>query len=110
MNSLLEQAKQKRSFVSSELQIRAWDDIRPYFERLLAFNIDSDAAMKQFLADRSELEAVLEEDMSWRYIKMTCDTTNESLRDSFNVFVTEIDPEIQKQSNLLDKKCLESPF
>ena len=110
MNSLLEQAKQKRSFVSSELQIRTWDDVRPYFERLLAFNIDSDAAMKQFLADRSELEAVLEEDMSWRYIKMTCDTTNESLRDSFNVFVTEIDPEIQKQSNLLDKKCLESPY
>lgn len=110
MNSLLEQAKQKRTFVSAELQIKSWDDVRPYFERLNAFVIDSDAAMKTFLAHRSELEAVLEEDMSWRYIKMTCDTTNEDLRNSFNVFVTEIDPEIQKYSNLLDKKCLESPY
>ncbi|MCQ2959659.1 MAG: M3 family oligoendopeptidase [Bacteroidales bacterium] len=110
MSSLLNQAKQKRKFVSSELQINSWDDVRPYFEQLLAFNIDSSDAIKQFLAFRSELEAVLEEDMSWRYIKMTCDTSNSELRDSFNVFVTEIDPEIQKNSNLLDKKCLSSEY
>lgn len=110
MNNLLEQAKQNRSFVSPELQIRSWNDVCPYFEQLASYDIDSDSAIKDFLLKRSELEAVLEEDMSWRYIKMTCDTTNEALRDSFNLFVTEIDPEIQKYSNLLDKKCLSSPY
>ncbi len=110
MNKLLEEAKQKRTFVARDLQINSWDDVRSYFEKLIAFDINSDATMKQFLAMRSELEAVLEEDMSWRYIKMTCDTTNTELRDSFNVFATEIDPEIQKVSNQLDKKCLESPY
>ena len=73
MNKLLEEAKQKRTFVACDLQINSWDDVRPYFEKLIAFDINSDAAMKQFLAMQSELEAVLEEDMSWRYIKMTCD-------------------------------------
>ena len=110
MSSLLEQAKQKRMFVASDLQIKSWDDVRPYFEKLQAFVIDSDVAMKTFLAYRSELEAVLEEDMSWRYIKMTCDTANADLRDSFNTFVSEIDPEISKYSNALDKKCLASEF
>jgi len=32
------------------------------------------------------------------------------LRESFNTFVTEIDPEISKYSNVLDKKCLENPY
>ena len=110
MNKLLEEAKQKRTFVAHDVQINSWDDVRSYFEKLLAFDINSEATLKQFLTMRSELEAVLEEDMSWRYIKMTCDTTNEQLRESFNVFTTQIDPEIQKASNLLDKKCLESPY
>lgn len=110
MNSLLLEAKQKRKFVSPDLQIQSWDDVKPYFDQLVSFNIDSETAMKNFLAFRSELEAVLSEEMSWRYIKMTCDTTNDSLRESFNTFVTEIDPEISKYSNVLDKKCLENPY
>lgn len=110
MSSLLEQAKQKRRFVSPDLQIQSWEDVRPYFEKLQSFVIDSEESMKTFLAYRSELEAVLEEDMSWRYIKMTCDTANTALRDSFNTFVTEIDPEISKCSNALDKKCLASEY
>ncbi|MBP5582556.1 MAG: M3 family oligoendopeptidase [Bacteroidales bacterium] len=110
MSSLLEQAKQKRRFVSPDLQIQSWEDVRPYFEKLQSYVIDSEESMKMFLAYRSELEAVLEEDMSWRYIKMTCDTANTALRDSFNTFVTEIDPEISKCSNALDKKCLASEY
>lgn len=110
MSSLLEQAKQNRTFVARDLQINSWDDVRPYFEKLQAFTIDSEDAMKTFLAYRSELEAVLEEEMSWRYIKMTCNTTCTELRDSFNKFATEIDPEISKFSNLLDKKCLASEY
>ncbi len=110
MSSVLEQAKQKRKYLPADLQINSWEDIRPYYEQLLAFPIDSEAAMLEFLAFRSEVEAVMEEDMSWRYIKMTCDTANEALRDHFNVFVTEIEPEEQKFSNLLDKKCLDCEF
>ena len=110
MNSLFLEAKQKRKFVSPDLQIQSWEDVKPYFDQLVSFNIDSETAMKNFLAFRSELEAVLSEEMSWRYIKMTCDTTNDSLRESFNTFVTEIDPEISKYSNVLDKKCLENPY
>ena len=88
MNSLFLEAKQKRKFVSPDLQIQSWEDVKPYFDQLVSFNIDSETAMKNFLAFRSELEAVLSEEMSWRYIKMTCDTTNDSLRESFNTFVT----------------------
>lgn len=110
MSSVLEKAKQKRTFIPKNLEIKSWNDVRPYYEQLLAFQLDSESAVKQFLAQRSELEAAMEEDMSWRYIKMTCNTTNEELRNNFNVFVTEIEPEEQKFSNLLDQKCLENKY
>jgi oligoendopeptidase F len=42
--------------------------------------------------DGSELEAALEEDFAWRYIRMTCDTTSEELLQSFQYFATEIEP------------------
>ena len=109
MRSILEEAKQKRIFLARDLQITSWNDVRPYFEQLLAFQISSDADLKKFLAMRSELDAAMEEDMSWRYIKMTCNTTDESLRERFNVFVTEISPEADTFSNKLDKYAQEAP-
>ena len=62
------------------------------------------------MLDRSELEAVLSEDFAWRYIKMTCDTTSQELTDSYNFFVSEIDPHIAPYSNELNIKLIESPF
>ena len=60
--------------------------------------------------DRSELEAVLSENLAWRYIKMTCDTTNEELTNSYNFFVSEIDPHIAPYSNDLNIKLVNSPY
>ena len=66
--------------------------------------------MEQWLRDRSELEAALEEDFGWRYIRMTCDTTNEKLLQDFQYFATEIEPKIAPINNELNKKFIENPF
>lgn len=110
MNNIWEDAKRSRRFLSPSLQIQSWDDLKPYFETLQNYPLDSEDDVKTFLSLRSELEAAIEEDMSWRYIQMTCDTQNEALRDAFNRFVTEIDPEVQKFSNILDEKCLSNEW
>ena len=46
------------------------------------------------MSDRSELSAVLEEDMAWRYIKMNIDTTNKELSEKFHFWIKEISPNI----------------
>jgi oligoendopeptidase F len=63
-----------------------------------------------WLHDRSELEAALEEDFAWRYIRMTCDTNSEEKLQNFQYFATEIEPKAAPYSNELNKKLVESPY
>ncbi|MDA0196744.1 MAG: M3 family oligoendopeptidase [Bacteroidetes bacterium] len=100
----------KRSFLPEAFRIEKWDAIKPYFDDLQNREIGNVVELKRWFKDRSELEAVLSEDMGWRYIKMTCDTTDEQLKKAFNYFVAEIDPKIAPYNDQLNKKALASPF
>lgn len=102
--------RKPRIFVSESFEIKSWDDIKPYFDTLLNEEINSKEDFKLWLAKNSELEAVLEEDMAWRYINMTKDTTDENASARYTTFVTEINPEMAEPSNLLNKKLVECPF
>ena len=99
-----------RSFVPEELKIENWEGLKPYFEDLLNREIKSVSDLKEWFSDRSELESVLSEDLAWRYIKMTCDTADQSLAESFNYFVSEIEPKIAPYSDKLNRKALGNPF
>ncbi len=101
--------KLKRKFLPENLELK-WDTILPYFEKLNARTIDSIGDLEQWLIDRSELEAVLEEDFAWRYIHMTCDTTNEQYQQEFEYFATEIEPHISEWTNTLNDKFLKCTF
>jgi len=72
--------------------------------------VNSVHELEKWLHDRSELEAALEEDFAWRYIRMTCDTTNEELLQSFQYFATEIEPKIAPYGNDLNKKLVASEW
>ena len=55
--------KNKRQFLNEDLIIQSWEDLKPYFDDLLAREIDSKQKFERWLNDRSELDAVLEEDL-----------------------------------------------
>ena len=103
-------SKIKRVFLSDTLEIKEWGDIAPFFLDLENREINSVKDLQNYLKDRSELEAVLEEEAAWRYIKSTCDTENKEIAESFEYFISKIEPEINKQSNVLDKKLYNSEF
>lgn len=101
--------KLKRNFLPNSLEIK-WESIEPYFKKLLEEKIDNKQQLEQWLKNRSELEAVLEEDFAWRYIRMTCDTTDEKIQKKFEYFATEIEPKLAEVTNLLNEKFLNSPI
>jgi oligoendopeptidase F len=101
--------KKTRTYIPQDLEIK-WDTISPILDELLNRTISSATELEQWLKDKSELEAALEEDFAWRYIRMTCDTANEELVASFQYFATEIEPKISPIGNLLNIKLIESPF
>jgi len=101
--------KKTRSYIPQHLEIK-WDTISPILDELLNRTISSETELEHWLKDKSELEAALEEDFAWRYIKMTCDTANQELVADFQYFATEIEPKISPIGNLLNIKLVESPF
>lgn len=101
--------KKERKYIPQTLET-TWDALEPIFKELENRVITSVADLEQWLRDRSELEAALQEDFAWKYIRMTCDTTSEKLLQDFQYFATEIEPKIAPISNELNKKFIESPY
>lgn len=99
-----------RSFLPEEFKITIWENSKPYFEDLLSRTIDNEKELRRWLADRSELESVISEDLGWRYIRMTCHTDNEEYNKSYQDFIENIQPQIAPYSDLLNKKLVTSPF
>jgi oligoendopeptidase F len=102
--------KNKRYFLDDDLNIQAWEDLKPYFDDLLARDLHSQEEFERWLSDRSELDAVLEEDLAWRYIRMSIETNNEELASAYTFFVTKIQPELAPLDDALNRKFMESPF
>lgn len=102
--------KNKRQYLPKDFEPNEWELIHPFFEELKSRPINSKEEFKKWLLDRSELEAAISENAGWRYIRMTCDTTNEKLTDSFNYFLSEIQPKIAPYTNSLNEKALNSPY
>jgi oligoendopeptidase F len=102
--------KLERTFVPENFVITEWNALEPYFKELVGRAINSREELEKWMKDMSELEAVVSEDVCWRQIKMTCDTTDKSLEESFNFFCMEIQPKVQPYADLLNRKLLECPF
>ncbi len=100
----------KRHFVKADFTVTTWELLKPYFTQLQERAINSVDELEKWLKDYSELSAVISENMAWRYIKMTCDTANTELRDSFNDFVQNIEPHMSPIANDLNKKIIATPF
>jgi len=109
MNEYYKKAKQNRSFINPQTQIEKWTDIEPYFKQLQEASVDTVSSLEKWLVQHSELEAVLEEELAWRYINMSCYTENEAYANQFNTYVTEIEPKVHKAFHQLDEKIYNSP-
>jgi oligoendopeptidase F len=111
MNPPIEIPKRnKRNFLSENFIVDKWENIQPLYEGLKSRTISNPIELRKWFKDRSELESAISEDMGWRYIRMTGDTSNKEYADNFNYFITEIQPHIEPYSNDLNQKALKSPY
>ncbi len=99
-----------RKYIATDFKCSSWTAVVQYLNELLDRNISSLSDFEQWLLDKSELEAVLEEDMAWRYINMTIDTANEAFGEEYRFFVTEIQPKLAPFEDQLNKKMMAQPY
>jgi len=99
-----------RVFLPENFVISDWNSVAPFFEDLTERPLNTVADLEKWLIDMSELEAVISEDVSWRHIRMTCNTEDKKLQDNFTYFMMEIQPKIQPYADRLNRKLVDSPI
>jgi oligoendopeptidase F len=99
-----------RHFLPADFTVTTWDALQPYFEALQNRPLQSVSDLEQWLADISEVEAVISEDACWRQIRMTRDTANKAYEEAFTYFCMEIQPKLQPYADALNRKLLASEF
>lgn len=102
--------RKTRQFVKKDLKIDSWEILEPYYENLKSRSIDTKDGFGKWLDDISELEAIVEEDSAWRYIRMTIDTRDEELNKAYTFFVTEIQPLLAPYQDAINQKMMGSSF
>ena len=99
-----------REFVPKNLIIDSWGKIQPLFDNLLERKINNVNELEKWMSDRSELAAVLEEDLAWRYIKMNIDTNDKDKSEKFHFWINEISPNMSPYSHRLNIKLVECKY
>ncbi len=100
--------KPERNLLPETFKITTWEGLKPWYDALLDRNIGNPQDLKSWLKDMSELEAVVSEDLAWRYIRMTCYTENPEYSDQYEDFIKNIQPQIAPYSDKLNKKLMAS--
>lgn len=95
--------REPRKFISETLNIETFETLSPYYNELINREIISLESFKNWLKDKSELDAFIEEEAAWRYIKMTIDTTNETDAKNYAFFISEILPKLAPLDDALNK-------
>jgi oligoendopeptidase F len=95
--------REPRKFISETLNIETFETLSPYYNDLINREINSLESFTKWLKDKSELDAFIEEDAAWRYIKMTIDTTNETDAKGYAFFISEILPKLAPLDDALNK-------
>lgn len=99
----------ERNLVPVDFEITDWEALKVYFDQLIAMEPASADDLGDFLKKVSELEAIVKEDMAWRYINMTRDTESEELRNKYQFFVEQILPHLSVYEDQLNRKIAEHP-
>jgi len=92
------------------LDARQWDELQPIYQEFLDREIVSAEALESWLLELGRFDAYVGETGSMLYVDMTCDTENEEVKQAYLDFVEQVQPELAKVGDLLNRKLAESPY
>ncbi|MDE0707863.1 MAG: M3 family oligoendopeptidase [Candidatus Poseidoniales archaeon] len=87
-----------------------WSELEPYYQDFLNRDTDSAEKLETWLLELGRFDAYVGETGSMLYVNMTCDTENEEIKQAYLDFVENVEPELAKVGDLLNRKLAESPY
>lgn len=102
--------REKRIFLPTDLVFESWEQLQPWYQQLEVDQPDSSEQLKTWLRKWNELNALLEEDLAWKYIRMTCNTANDTIREAYESFIRDILPKVTIQNERLQRKYHDNSY
>lgn len=97
-------------FTFTNFSFETFDDLKPYFDDLLSRDVKSIEDTKQWVKDYDQLSSHIQEDVNRRYVKQSCDTTDEAAKKRYLDFVSLIWPKLQEIDDAMNKRIVALPF
>jgi oligoendopeptidase F len=98
-----------RRWLPEDEALSTWEQIEPWYRRLLDREIASPADLENWLRDAGELNAAVGQEGVERYIAMTCQTDDPAREAAHLAFVREIEPNLKPLHNAIRARYLDSP-
>ncbi|MFA7284524.1 MAG: M3 family oligoendopeptidase [Candidatus Absconditabacterales bacterium] len=99
----------KSNILPSDFVLRTWDDIQPYYENILTLSVTTVEDLQTLIANSCDLDDYLSEDYARRYIKQSCNTSDESAIKHYEEFVDGIQPQRTRMGDKVNKLIASSP-
>jgi len=90
-------------------EFKTWDQIEPWYRKLLDRPIASPEELEAWLFDLGELNGTVSQEGNRRYIAMTCQTDDSDREAAHLAYVREIEPRLKPIQNELRSRYLDSP-
>lgn len=98
-----------RNWLPSDAALTNWEQIEPWYQRLLDRVIGSPAELERWLFDVGELNAAVGQEGVKRHVAWTCQTDDPAREAAHLEFVREIEPKLKPVLNATREKYLDSP-
>ena len=90
------------------LELKNWEQIEPWYHRLMEQPIDSAVDLERWILSAGELNAAVGQEGVERYIAMTCQTDDPEREAAYLSFVRDIEPKLKPIHNAIRTRYLDS--
>jgi oligoendopeptidase F len=99
-----------RRWLPVDTALETWDQIEPWYQKLMDRPIASAQDLEAWVVDGGELNAAVDEVGVKRYIAMTCQTDDPEREAAHLAYVREIEPKLKPIQFAIRSRYLDSPF
>ncbi len=97
-------------WLPEKLDLKTWEQIEPWYQKLLALPIESALDLERWLVAAGELNSAVGQEGVERYVAMTCQTDDPDREAAYLAFVRDIEPKLKPLQNEVRNRYLDSPL
>jgi oligoendopeptidase F len=97
-------------WLPEQVELKTWEQIEPWYEKLLQMSIGSAEDLERWLEAVGELNSAVGQEGVERYVAMTCQTDDPDREAAYLAYVRDIEPKLKPIQNEIRNRYLDSPF